>query len=201
MSRRPVHTRSIRVEAFARDDGLWDLEASLDDIKAHDFVLANSVRARGEPIHALRLVVTIDTAFNVVDARSYSTATPYPGECDTFNDAYTQLVGLNLTRAFRERARERLGGVRGCTHLTELCAVLPTVAIQAFANEVYRTHDAARDGIRALASASDEANRPFQIDRCRALRRDGAVVARFYPRWARPGATEPSSDLPRSFSE
>ena len=32
-----------------------------------------------------------------------------------------------------------LGGTAGCTHLTELCAVLPTAAIQAFAGEVWNT--------------------------------------------------------------
>ena len=26
-------------------------------------------------------------------------------------------------------------------------------------------------------------NPPFQLDRCHALRRDGATVAQFYPRW------------------
>ena len=31
-SRRHVHTRSIRVDAYARDDGLWDLEAVLADL-------------------------------------------------------------------------------------------------------------------------------------------------------------------------
>jgi len=42
--RRPVHTRSIRVDAFARDDGLWDLEAELVDTKARDFPLATGLR-------------------------------------------------------------------------------------------------------------------------------------------------------------
>ena len=61
-NRRHVHTRSIKVEAYARDDGLWDLEAVLTDMKARDFVLATGIRPVGEPVHDLVLTVTIDTA-------------------------------------------------------------------------------------------------------------------------------------------
>lgn len=34
--------------------------------------------------------------------------------------------------------------------------------------------------------------RPFQLDGCHALASDGPAVARYYPRWHRPG--EPTSD-------
>jgi hypothetical protein len=30
------HTRAIQVEAFIREDGLWDLDAHITDIKVHD---------------------------------------------------------------------------------------------------------------------------------------------------------------------
>ncbi|MFN9479965.1 MAG: DUF2889 domain-containing protein, partial [Betaproteobacteria bacterium] len=42
--RRHVHTRSIRVDAYARDDGFWDLEALLVDTKTRDFPLAAGLR-------------------------------------------------------------------------------------------------------------------------------------------------------------
>jgi hypothetical protein len=54
-SRRFVHTRSIRVKAFARDDGLWDLEAELTDVKEKDFALAVGFRRAGDPVHSMRL--------------------------------------------------------------------------------------------------------------------------------------------------
>ena len=82
---------------------------------------------------------------------------PYPGQCDDHGDAYAALVGLNLLKGFRQAVKERLGGVAGCTHLTELTQVLPTAVIQAFAGEVLDTRE-------------DSEHRPFQIDRCHALR-------------------------------
>lgn len=176
-SRRALkHTRTIQVEAFARDDGLWDIDARISDIKTRDTRLASGVRPAGSPLHDLLLRLTIDTQLNIVDAEAVSDAVPYPGFCDTIGPAYKQLVGLNLLKGFREGVRHRLAGIRGCTHLTELCQVLPTAAIQAFAGDVIDT----RDG----ESASDQSQKPFQLDRCHALRSDGAAVAQYYPRWA-----------------
>lgn len=174
LNRRHVHTRSIKVEAYARDDGLWDIEAVLTDTKARDFVLATGLRPFGEPVHDLGLTVTIDTQLNIVAAQARSSSVPYPGQCEAIEPEYSKLVGLNLLKDFRKLALARLGGVKGCTHLTELAGVLPTAAVQAFAGEVFRTHESARQS---------EEIRPWQLDRCHALRTDGPAVAQFYPRW------------------
>jgi len=119
----------------------------------------------------LRLVV--DEQFNIVQAGSETRWMPYVGRCNDHGDAYRRLVGLNLLRGFRHAVRERLGGVLGCTHLTELTQVLPTAVVQAFAGEVIDTR-------------GDSGEKPFQIDRCHALRSDGEVVHEHYVRWYRP---------------
>jgi hypothetical protein len=170
------HTRAITVEAYARDDGLWDLDARISDVKVRDIVLASGVREGGKPVHDLKLRVTIDRALTIVDAEAASDSVPYPGFCDTIGSAYKKLIGLSLMKHFRLHLKDRLSGVLGCTHLTELAQVLPTAAIQAYANDVFQT----RDGV----DEDDSPDRPFQIDRCHALRADGPAVATFYPRWA-----------------
>lgn len=168
------HTRAIQVEAFKRDDGLWDLDARITDVKVNDVTLASGVRTGGTPLHELSLRITIDLELTIVDAEAASDAVPYPGYCDVISPAYKQLVGLSLVTGFRAGLKERLSGVLGCTHLTELAQVLPTAAIQAFANDVIKTRDGAGDLLP---------NRPFQIDKCYGLRADGPAVALYYPRW------------------
>lgn len=176
-SRRALrHIRAIHIEAFARDDGLWDIDARITDTKTRDSKLASGVRPAGAPIHDLTLRLTIDLHLNIVAAEAASDAVPYPGYCDTIGPDYGKLVGLNLMKGFRDGVKQRMAGIRGCTHLTELAQVLPTAAIQAFAGDVIDT----RDGDRA----DDQQHKPFQLDRCHALRTDGPAVARFYPRWA-----------------
>ncbi|MCG2586448.1 DUF2889 domain-containing protein [Massilia sp. TS11] len=181
------HTRSIQVLAFQREDGLWDLEACLRDVKSFDVTLASGTRPAHSNLHDLHLRLTIDTDFVVRAAEASSDAVPYPGYCERIGPAYQQLVGLSLMRGFRQGVKERLSGVLGCTHLTELAQVLPTAAIQAFANDVLKTRDGEHD--------DGLPHQPFQLDKCHALRTDGPGVARFYPRWAvAPGALQTSSD-------
>lgn len=178
-SRRALkHTRTVQIDAYARDDGLWDLEARITDVKTADIRLASGVRVAGTPLHDLALRVTVDSALTVVDAQASSDAVPYPGHCEQIAPDYRGLIGLNLMRGFRHQVKERLSGIQGCTHLTELAQILPTAAIQAFAGDVFDTGDAASDD-------GSKTEKPYQLDRCHALRSDGAAVARFYPRWAK----------------
>jgi hypothetical protein len=170
VSRQLRHRRAIRLEAFEREDGLWDIEACLTDEKPRDLHLFTGVRAQGLPLHELWLRVTIDRSFNIVGAEASSEWAPYDSLCAASNPVYQSLIGLNLTQNFRRESKRLLDGTTGCTHLTELCAVLPTAAIQAFAGEAWNT---ARTGEKP----------PFQLGRCHALRFDGEAVKQFYPKW------------------
>lgn len=172
--RRLIHRRAIDVQVFVHsDERFWDLDVTLQDTKTRAFELASGPRAAGQPIHSMLLRLTIDTEFNVVDANAQTLAAPYPGYCEDYGDAYRSLIGLNLLRGFTHAVKQRLHGVLGCTHITELTRVLPTAAIQAFAGEVVRPE-----------AGGDQ--QPFQLDRCHALRLDGPAVLRYYPRWSKP---------------
>jgi Protein of unknown function (DUF2889) len=175
------HRRSIDVQVYARADGLWEVDAELSDTKTRATLLAAQWRPAGAPIHDMLLRIVVDAHCNVVAAGSDTRAMPYPGHCDELGDAYSRLVGLNLLKGFRQAVKERLGGVHGCTHLTELAQVLPTAVVQAFAGDVLD-----------IREVGDSAHPPFQVDRCHALRADSGAVRRFYPRWYRAPAANPS---------
>ncbi len=179
------HTRTIQVEVYAREDGLWDLDARIADVKTSEIMLASGPRAAGAPVHDLWLRISIDRQLTIVDAQTASDAVPYAGYCEQIGPDYKKLIGLNLMQGFRRQLQERLSGAQGCTHLTELAQILPTAAIQAFAGEVFNTGDA--------ASNDGQHSKPFQLDRCHALRSDGAAVEKYYPRWAIKPAKEQSS--------
>jgi hypothetical protein len=169
--RRRVHTRRIEIEGFQRDDGLLELEASLSDVKDIDYPIASGVRRAGDPVHLMKVRVTLDAAFNIIEAEASSDWVPYPGGCDTIGPAYRKLIGLNLVRGFRRTVSEMFADVRGCSHVTELLLSLPTVAIQTFAT--FR-----RDN-------EDTGEKPFQLDRCHALECSSGTVRRYYPKWYR----------------
>ncbi len=169
--RQRIHSRRIEIEGFRRDDGLLELEASLVDVKDLDYPIASGLRRAGDPVHHMRVRVTLDGEFNILDAEASSERVPYPGGCDTIGPAYRRLVGLNLVRGFRRTVGEMFADVRGCSHITELLLSLPTAAIQTFAT--FR-----RDN-------EDTPEKPFQLDRCHALECSTETVRRYYPKWYR----------------
>lgn len=169
-ARKPIHNRSISVHSFERDDGLWDIEAVLIDTKAYDFPLrGGEMHTAGTPVHHMHLRVTIDDSFTITAAEVAYDAAPYGEFCSAIAPEYKNLVGLNLLNQFRRKVRERFGRTAGCTHVTELTNVLPTVAIQ--------TMSARR------RKSNNNGKRPFQLDGCHALRVDGPVVKKYYPDW------------------
>ena len=175
------HRRHIDVQVFSRDDGLWEVDATLVDTKTRDAAMAEGLRPAGTPIHDMLLRLVVNTDLDILAAGSDSRWVPYPGQCGEHGDAYARLVGLNLLQNFHRQVRERLGAVKGCTHLTELAQVLPTAVVQGFAGEVIDTRGTA-----------EGAARPFQIDRCHALASSGEAVRVHYPRWYEPRPARPA---------
>lgn len=172
VARKPLHKRSITLEVFEREDGLWDIEAQLIDTKAYSFSLKRGgEHPAGKPVHNMLLCITLDSTYTIIDAKAQYMAAPYI-TCDAIASSYKQLIGLNLLRKFRYEVRARFAGSHGCTHMTELINVLPTAAIQGIASRV-----------KPAKSDSEPTTRPFHIGGCHAMRADGEVVREYYPQW------------------
>jgi len=177
-SRKHLHTRSIRVQAYERDDGLVDLDAELIDFKGYDFERTGGLTVKaGDYVHHMLLRITVDDAYTIVDAHADYAASPYL-TCATITPEYRDLIGMSLVKNFRGQVKARFGRTAGCTHMTELSLVLPTAAIQANA------------GRRRKQQAEDPTQRPFQLDGCHALSTKGPEVLRFYPQWYTGGRDE-----------
>ena len=182
--RERLHGRSVTFYGYRREDGLFDIEGHLTDVKDHDFALLTGVRPAGVPVHDMWVRVTIDRAFNIVDIEAVTQSMPYPGFCDSIGPDYRKLIGVNLVEGFRKRLHELMGHTKGCTHITEMLVNVPTAAIQTFAG---------------LREREDEGEgKPFQLDKCHALDTTGEAVRRYYPDWHRapppdaPSAADPS---------
>jgi hypothetical protein len=126
VQRRHVHTRSIVCEAFEREDGLWDVEANMTDVKAYDVDRARA----GEPLHDMWVRLTLDTALVIHGVESVMDAFPR-GVCPHAVDPMQELVGVKIGAGWQAEVRKRIGGALGCTHLRELLAPMATTAMQA----------------------------------------------------------------------
>jgi len=172
------HTRSIQVEIFSREDGLWDIDAHFKDVKPIDFPLTSFVIPAGRPVHDFWLRLTIDIKGIVVEVTAVYDHEPFEGHCHRIQDSYRNLIGLCVLKGFRKGLKERFSGIEGCVHMNELAEVLPYVLVQAF---VFGDIDT-----RRKAGHENTGNRPIELDGCHALRTDGPAVATFYPHWAAP---------------
>lgn len=171
-AREPIHARRVECRGFRRQDGLWDIEGRLVDTKAYPF--ENAFRGTlqpGEPIHDMWLRLTVDDDLLVHDVAAVSDAVPY-AVCPAITPRFAALVGLRIGAGWRKQVLERLGGVKGCTHLVELLWPLATAAYQT----IYPV--LARERPRLEASRP-----PSHLDSCHALARDGEVVRVHHPRW------------------
>jgi hypothetical protein len=173
VDRSRLHVRAVTYEGYRRGDGLFDIEGHLTDVKDHDYTLLTGVRRAGEPVHDMWIRLTIGGDYLIRAIEVRTDEMPYPGACDLITPAYDKLVGASLLHGFRRTLQEAMGGVRGCSHLTELLSHAPTAAIQMFA------------GLRREIEGDE---RPFQLDRCHALETTTETVRRYYPRWYRGAA-------------
>lgn len=128
--RKHLHTRTIEYRGYEREDGLWDIEAHMTDVKTYEFT--NNWRgtvAIGEPLHEMLLRLTIDDNFEVRDVAAATENSPFE-MCPDIAPNYKKLIGITMGPGWRKAIRTRVGGTDGCTHLTELLFPMATVAMQ-----------------------------------------------------------------------
>ncbi len=176
VKRRHIHTREIRCDAFEREDGLWDIEGVITDTKSYSF--DNDDRggvAAGEPVHRMRVRLTIDTDMVVQSAEAVTEAGPF-NMCGNIVGDYAKLAGLRIGTGWRKGVVERLGGIKGCTHISDLVlGPLPVTAFQAVIPAKRLREVDPKDG-----------KRPTTLDTCHALAASSPVTKRRWPNFYEP---------------
>ncbi|MBF0168488.1 MAG: DUF2889 domain-containing protein [Alphaproteobacteria bacterium] len=174
------HTRRITAQGFRRHDGLWDIEAELNDVKDVAYEnMEKGVLPPGELLHGMSVRVTVDENFLIHDAAASTDHSPF-AVCAAAAPGFARLTGMRLGSDFLEVVEDMFGGPKGCTHLNELMAVVLTTA--------YQTLWSVRE---AKEASRADRKKPSIIDRCHALKGDGNVVALHWPQYARKPGSKP----------
>jgi hypothetical protein len=176
--RRHLHTRAVTYRGFLREDGLWDIEGEMSDVKTYGFERSDgSDMPAGTPIHGMRIRITVDESMTIQAIAADMEHTPF-GECRQGEDPMQKMVGARLGPGWRQAIEAALGGVRGCTHLRELLFNMATAA--------YQTVFPWRERERRLAGVQPAQNTepPYHLGRCIAWDYNGPLTARHYPQFA-----------------
>lgn len=178
-ARRHYHTRNVECRGYFREDGLWDIEGRITDVKTYDFDTTDRGEVTaGTPVHEMQVRLTIDDDMVIRGAEAVTEHAPF-SICGAIAPSYEQLVGLHIGPGFRKAVYSRLGGTAGCTHITELLFPMATAAYQtAYASRAKAREDA---GLPPDPPEQPTDRKPAHLDSCHALNSDGPVVRDHWP--------------------
>lgn len=166
-SRNPLHTREITFQGYAREDGLWDIEAHLRDFKFHPFTTGGKTWEPGQAFHDMWVRITVNTELVILAIEVSMDSHPHP-ECPQVIPPMDGLIGARLGKGWRKTINEHLGGIKGCTHLRELLSNIATAAFQSIPGALFDP---------------DENKPPLYLGTCKSWDFDGPVVMRAYPKF------------------
>jgi len=186
--RQALHTRALVFHGFSRKDGLFDIEGHLVDSKPFPFngAFARS-RAAHEPIHDMRVTLTLDRDFVVREATGSVNSHPYAA-CARAALSLDAMLGARIAPGWRKEVHRRLAGTSSCTHIRELLVSLGTAAFQSLIFE-----------IRGENGTADGSHLETLVDSCVAFARNGPVALKRWPHLAKDAAKE--RDLTGDHSE
>lgn len=174
-TRKHLHTRSVTFQGYQREDGFWDIEAEIVDVKTYDLKTPDgSFLKAGTPVHDMAIRVTLDDSMTIREIVTSMTSTPFP-ECLQAQDPVQNMVGYTMGPGWRHAIEKNLGGVNGCTHLRELLFNLATAAYQVIPG--YREHQRMQAGQPTLFTGQP----PFHLGKCMSWDFNGPVVERYQP--------------------
>ena len=170
-NRKLLHTRVVECRGFERDDGLYDIEGSITDVKSYPInrgIGPGTMVQPGEPIHKMFIRLTVDESLVVRDVVAVTDAAPF-AMCPEATAPMAGLKGLKIGAGWTKAVRELLAGAKGCTHLMELLGPVATTAFQTLVRVRMAKPTTGRDG------------RPSKIDSCYAFAANRDVVRERWP--------------------
>ena len=183
-ARTPLHTRTIRLDGFARPDGLLDVEARLTDVKHYDLPgWGGAPLPAGSPMHDMVVTMTVDVEGTIRAFEARTQAAPH-ASCPDGAANFSRLVGLSIRKGFLKAAAERIGGVEGCTHIREMLQQMATVAFQSMRETRVKSYGANPD------------RPPPLIDSCIAWAASGDWVRVRFPRFWTGGGPRSGDGVP-----
>lgn len=178
--RKVMHTRTVTCHGYLREeDGLWDIEGHMVDTKPYAF--NNFDREGGfinsnEALHDMWVRLTLDSDFNIHAVEAVTDASPFSA-CPQIASVFQKLVGARIGPGWNRTLKEVMGGVKGCTHLTELLGPVATTAFQTIISSKW-------DYYREQAATANDP--PPQLNTCHMLKDSGETVKQHWPRFYKP---------------
>ncbi|MCZ4282184.1 DUF2889 domain-containing protein [Kiloniella laminariae] len=182
VARKQQHQRLYDFQGYERDDGLWDIEGRITDVKPYAFPNKFRVEIQaGEALHDMSIRLTVGLDFVVKDIEAIIDESPY-AICPAITPNFRKIIGLSVGPGWRAAIRRAVGGTEGCTHLVEMLGAMATVTFQTLYPALLKQKEAQENAApREKPSSPGEKKRPGIIDSCHAYSAEGDVVREEWP--------------------
>ena len=139
-----------------------------------DHRLVPTTDLKGKPrkagvVHQLRISIKVEIrTLTIEDIEAQMLHFPHE-ECSQMHRCVDKIKGMTLSPGFSSQVRKKLGGRRGCIHLTTLLLAMAPAALQG-----YWVHGDRRPERRRITGDHLE---QYLVDTCRVWRSDGPLVS------------------------
>tara|TARA_R110002167_G_scaffold100231_2_gene261877 strand:+ start:227 stop:772 length:546 start_codon:yes stop_codon:yes gene_type:complete len=170
MLREKIHTRSVISDGYRREDGLWDIEATIQDVKHYAF--QNNFHGKinpEEPYHSMWVCLTIDAYFEIKEIQVKTLKGPFE-MCPNIVQNYQRLVGVKIGHAWQREVKRKVGRTEGCTHINELILYIGTVAFQTIMPDLIKKRSEKKE------AGESKSEFPSIVNSCHAWAEDSLVT-------------------------
>ena len=177
-NRKLLHNRNINLKGYIRNDKNYEIEAELIDTKNYEFKNYDRGLIKiNEPIHHMKITLVIDENMFVISAKATTIKGPY-SICRDANKSFEKIIGLQIKSGWKREITKLIGGINGCTHITELLSSLATAAFQT----IY-PYKSSKNKNTNLPKKSVPIDKPLLLGTCHAFNPKTEVVKRLWPEW------------------
>lgn len=125
----PIHQRRLEFRSYSLEGGRIIVEGRLKDDR-----LVTGFHWDGTPIpagvvhHMVVRILVGGTPPSILDAEAEMLDVPNE-LCPTTLDSVKRIIGLSIAHGYGEEVHKRIGGVKGCAHLTHLIVTMGAAAV------------------------------------------------------------------------
>ena len=108
ISRTLLHSRTIFSEGYVRKDGLFDIESIIKDSKSYDIPRTDgSYLKKGDPLHEMHIVLTINLDMKIIDISAKTISAPYK-ICSDANFKIKSLIGETIGPGWKNKINKQV---------------------------------------------------------------------------------------------
>ena len=177
MPRKVIHKRTVIIEVYDEGDGTMTFEGKLEDLQPEDSGYFKARFRENDPrppgvLHGMSANFRVDRSNGeIVRTAGDFPHTPNDG-CDAVVGWLSKLDGLQIGNGYNAKAREALGGPRGCAHMNTLLQVLANTKTTAGAYFMPQDKTAWLSQSKSLI---EKRGRLPNVDSCHMWRKDGPI--------------------------